>query len=72
MIRPDDFVVGTGPIDAEITNLFYLGEHVQTIFRLPDDTELIVALDRYEGSGITPGEHVALDIDTSRIHAVAR
>ncbi|WP_114578648.1 ABC transporter ATP-binding protein [Saliphagus sp. LR7] len=71
-IRPDDFVVGTGPIDAEIRNLFYLGEHVQAIVRLSDDTELTVTLDRYEDGELAPGEHVELDVDTGRIHAVAQ
>jgi putative spermidine/putrescine transport system ATP-binding protein len=70
-IRPDDFQVGSGPINAEITNLFYLGERVQAIVDTETGTELTVQCDRHAVTDLTVGDQIAMDIDTSRIHEVS-
>lgn len=69
-IRPDDFIIGQGPLKADIDNLFYLGEQVQLIVSTPDGTELTVHCDRWAGNDLTVGDQITLDVDTSRIHVV--
>jgi putative spermidine/putrescine transport system ATP-binding protein len=69
-VRPDDFTVGDGPIDATVENVFYLGEKVQAVARLSDGDTLTVELDRH--ADVAEGETVALDIDTTGIHVVDR
>ena len=69
-VRPDDFVVGSGPIEAEIENLFYLGEQVQLIVATGDGTELTVHCDRFDADGLSVGDQVTLDVETRQIHAV--
>lgn len=69
-IRPDDFIIGQGPLEADIDNLFYLGEQVQLIVSTPDGTELTVHCDRWAGNDLTVGDQITLDVDTSRIHVV--
>lgn len=68
-VRPDDFRVGSGPIQGTVTNVFYLGEKVQTIVELPDGTELTLELDRRRHD-LAPGETLALSIDTSNVHLI--
>ena len=70
-VRPDDFIVGSGPIEAEIKNQFYLGEQVQLIVDTGDETELTVHCDRHAVDGLAVGDRITMDIDTSRIHAVS-
>jgi len=70
-IRPNDFQVGSGPINAEITNLFYLGERVQAIVDTEAGTELTVQCDRHAVTDLAVGDQIAMDVDTSRIHAVS-
>ncbi|ELZ43427.1 sulfate/molybdate ABC transporter ATP-binding protein [Halorubrum coriense DSM 10284] len=69
-VRPDDFVVGSGPIEAQIANLFYLGEQVQLIVTTGDGTELTVHCDRFDADGLSVGDQITMDVETSRIHAV--
>jgi putative spermidine/putrescine transport system ATP-binding protein len=69
-VRPDDFTVGDGPIDATVENVFYLGEKVQAVARLADGDTLTVEVDRH--ADVSEGETVALDIDTAGIHVVDR
>lgn len=69
-IRPDDFIIGQGALEADIDNLFYLGEQVQLIVSTPSGTELTVHCDRWAGNDLTVGDQITLDVDTSRIHLV--
>jgi putative spermidine/putrescine transport system ATP-binding protein len=69
-IRPDDFIIGQGALEADIDNLFYLGEQVQLIVSTPSGTELTVHCDRWAGNDLTVGDQITLDVDTSRIHVV--
>jgi putative spermidine/putrescine transport system ATP-binding protein len=71
-VRPDDFTVGAGPIDAEIRNLFYLGERIQAVATLGDGTDVTVELDRHEDEAVRKGDRVRMDIDTTRAHVVKR
>lgn len=71
-IRPNDFVVGQGSIEAAIKNLFYLGEQVQLIVTTSNGTELTVHCDRTAVDDLTVGDQITMDVDTSRIHTVAR
>ncbi|MFQ3476709.1 ABC transporter ATP-binding protein [Halonotius sp. F2-221B] len=66
-IRPEHIESGTGALQAEITNQFYLGEKVRTYGRLPDDTEIV--FDETQSS-VHPGDEVALSLDTelAQIH----
>jgi len=68
-VRPDDFTVGDGPLTAEVQNLFYLGEKVQAVATLDDGTELTLELDRH-ADGVSQGDTVALDIDSTDLHVV--
>ncbi|PSP54673.1 ABC transporter ATP-binding protein [Halobacteriales archaeon QS_1_67_19] len=68
-VRPDDFRVGSGPIEAAITNLFYLGGEVQAIAELQDGTEITLELGRSD-EGYEEGDTVPLTIDTSNVHVV--
>lgn len=69
-IRPDDFIVGSGPISAKIKNRFYLGEQVQLIVNTDDGAELTIHCDRHTAKGYTVGDQINMDVDTSRVHAV--
>jgi putative spermidine/putrescine transport system ATP-binding protein len=69
-VRPDDFTVGEGPITAEVQNVFYMGEKLQTIATLPDGTEVTLQLDRH--LDLSPGDAVALDLDPTHMHVVRR
>jgi putative spermidine/putrescine transport system ATP-binding protein len=69
-VRPDDFTVGRGPIAAEVQNVFYMGEKLQTIATLEDGTEVTLQLDRH--LDLSPGETVALDLDPTHMHVVRR
>ena len=71
-VRPDDFTIGAGPIDAEIRNLFYLGERIQAVATLGDGTDVTVELDRHEDEAVRKGDRVRMDIDTTRAHVVKR
>lgn len=71
-IRPTDFVVGQGPIEADIKNLFYLGEQVQLIVATSDETELTVHCDRHAIDDLTVGDRIKMDVETNRIHSVGR
>ncbi|PSP71667.1 ABC transporter ATP-binding protein [Halobacteriales archaeon QH_9_66_26] len=71
-VRPDDFTIGAGPIDAEIRNLFYLGERIQAVATLGDGTDVTVELDRHEDEMVRKGDRVRMDIDTTRAHVVKR
>ncbi|MFB6090408.1 MAG: ABC transporter ATP-binding protein [Halobellus sp.] len=68
-VRPDDFVLGSGPISATVTNLFYLGGKIQIIAETDDGTELTLEVDRRHDD-ISRGDTVDLDIDTSNLHVV--
>ncbi|WP_434531517.1 ABC transporter ATP-binding protein (plasmid) [Haloarcula sp. NS06] len=68
-VRPDDFTLGDGPITAEIQNVFYLGEKVQAIAELDDETEITVELDRYEDH-VEKGDRINLNIDTTNVHMI--
>jgi putative spermidine/putrescine transport system ATP-binding protein len=69
-VRPDDFTVGQGPISAEVQNVFYMGEKLQTIATLEDGTAVTLQLDRHRD--LSPGESVALDLDPTHMHVVRR
>jgi len=71
-IRPTDFVVGQGPIEADIKNLFYLGEQVQLIVVTNDGAELTVHCDRHAIEDLTVGERITMGVETNRIHSVGR
>lgn len=71
-IRPTDFDVGQGPIEADIKNLFYLGEQVQLIVVTNDGAELTVHCDRHAIKDLTVGERITMGVDTNRIHSVGR
>lgn len=71
-IRPTDFVVGQGPIEADIKNLFYLGEQVQLIVVTNDGAELTVHCDRLAIDDLTVGDRIKMGVETNRIHSVAR
>lgn len=45
VVGPDDFSVGDGPIEATITDLYYMGDDVQATAELPDGREVTLALD---------------------------
>jgi putative spermidine/putrescine transport system ATP-binding protein len=68
-VRPDDLVVGDGPIAADVRNVFYLGEKVQAIAELDDGTEVTVEIDRYEDD-VASGDRIHLDVDTTNLHVV--
>jgi len=68
-VRPADFTVGSGPISGEVRNVFYLGGTVQAVAALDDGPEVTVALDG-DGSGISKGDRVDLDLDASDLHLV--
>ncbi|MFB6068442.1 MAG: ABC transporter ATP-binding protein [Halobacterium sp.] len=67
-VRPDDFRVGAGPIEATVENVFYLGEKVQATARLADGTDVTLDVDRH--GDVAPGDRVALDVDTEHLHVV--
>jgi len=66
-IRPEHIESGSGALQAEITNQFYLGEKVRTYGRLPDDSEIV--FDETQPS-VHPGDEVSLSLDTelAQIH----
>ncbi|MFB6126726.1 MAG: ABC transporter ATP-binding protein [Halolamina sp.] len=68
-IRPDDFVVGEGPIEATVTDRFYLGEKVQHVVELADGSSATVERSRHEGA-LSVGETVSLDVDPAGVQVV--
>lgn len=67
--RPDDIDIGDGPLEATITDLFYVGESVQAVVALPDGQELSVQLDRsLERSGV--GDTLRLDLKPDDVHVI--
>ncbi|WP_435182687.1 ABC transporter ATP-binding protein [Halobellus sp. EA9] len=69
-VRPDDFRLGAGPIEAHVENVFYLGERVQAIATLADGSEITVEASRHED--VAPGDRITLDIDAEHLHRVSR
>jgi putative spermidine/putrescine transport system ATP-binding protein len=69
LIRPDDIVVGDGPIDVEVTNLFYQGEHIQATGILPDGQKLTLRLDR-SLSDVSTGDTLAVDVDPETVRVI--
>ncbi|WP_311174100.1 ABC transporter ATP-binding protein [Halobellus ordinarius] len=69
LVRPDDIVVGEGPIDVEVTNLFYQGEHIQARGILPDGQEVILSLDR-SLTDVSTGDTLSVDIDPDTVHVI--
>ncbi|MFB6251033.1 MAG: ABC transporter ATP-binding protein [Halobellus sp.] len=69
-VRPDDFRLGTGPIEAKVENVFYLGERVQAIATLTDGTEVTVEASRHEN--VSAGDRIRLDIDAEHLHRVSQ
>lgn len=69
IIRPEHVELGSGALQAEVTNQFYLGEKVRTYGRLPDDSEIV--FDKSHPT-VQPGDEVSLCIDTelAQIHSV--
>ncbi|WP_049987801.1 ABC transporter ATP-binding protein [Halobellus rufus] len=69
LVRPDEIPVGDGPLDVEVTNLFYQGEHVQATAELPDGRELTLRLDRSRKT-VGTGDTLSIDIDPSSVHVI--
>lgn len=69
IVRPGDITIGEGPIDATVTELYYVGQEIRATVRLPDGQDLSVQLDNSMGNTAT-GDTVALDIDSSGIHVI--
>ncbi|QCC47550.1 ABC transporter ATP-binding protein [Halobellus limi] len=69
LVRPDDIPVGSGPVEVEVTNLFYQGEHIQATGELPDGRELTLRLDRSE-TAVGVGDTVSVDFDPDALHII--
>lgn len=70
--RPEDFVVGDGPIEATVVDRYYLGETVQVLVELPDGSEVTLSLDSRspEIDGAEPGGSLSVSLDPTRLHTV--
>ena len=69
LVRPDDIPVGSGPVEVEVTNLFYQGEHIQATGELPDGRELTLRLNRSE-TAIGVGDTVSIDFEPESLHII--
>lgn len=69
VVRPEDFTVGSGSIDATVLDMFYLGEQIQMDAELDNGTEVSVRLDRSTET-ISPGDAISLDIDSQAVHLI--
>lgn len=69
LVRPDDVTVGDGPVDAEITEVYYVGEETRATATLPDGQDLALRLDS-SFEDIEQGDTVQLGFDVQRIHII--
>lgn len=69
IVRPDDIVVGRGPIEVEIVDIYYQGENIQATGKLPDGQQLTMELDR-SMSGTSTGDILRIDIDSENVHVI--
>lgn len=69
VVRPEDFTVGSGVIDATVVDTFYLGEKIQLEAELNNGEEISVRLDR-STDVIRSGDSISLDIDSQAVHLV--
>jgi putative spermidine/putrescine transport system ATP-binding protein len=67
--RPEHLSPGNGPLQAEITNQFYLGEKIRSFGQLPNGNEIIFDADRFSAQ---PGDEVSLSMDTDRIRIISQ
>jgi len=68
IVRPGDFQVGTGPVEAVLRDRFYLGDRVRARVELPDGEVVTVDLDPSNSAGV--GDTVKLGLDTSGLHVI--
>jgi putative spermidine/putrescine transport system ATP-binding protein len=69
MVRPDDIDVGHGPIEATVTELYYVGEEIRATVELPDGQELDIEFDK-SMRGTATGDAIALDIGSENVHVI--
>ena len=71
LVRPQDVSVGTGPIEAELAGLYYVGEEIRATAVLPDGQELSIHLDR-SMDGASQGDTIDMQISPDYLHIVGR
>ncbi|THE64717.1 ABC transporter ATP-binding protein [Salinadaptatus halalkaliphilus] len=69
VVRPEDFTVGSGAIEATAVDLFYLGDQTQLEAELNNGESVSVRLDRTTDA-IKPGDSISLDIDSQAVHLI--
>lgn len=68
--RPEAFDIGSaGTINAEVTNVTYLGDRTQLTASLPDGTKVTLHADGMET--FQPGKTISLSIDDTRVHVIS-
>ncbi|WP_251344119.1 ABC transporter ATP-binding protein [Haloplanus halophilus] len=65
--RPEAFTVGTGDIEATVSDVFYFGERREAIVETDDGTTLTV---RPDDTSLAADERVHLAVDTDRLHVI--
>lgn len=70
VVRPEGITVGRGPIEAEISEIYYVGETIQATALLPDGQELSIELDKSMGR-LSETDTVELDLDPAEIHVLS-
>ena len=69
VVRPDDIEIGSGPVDATVSDFYYVGETVRATAELPDGQTVDVELDRTMDE-LSEGDRISLSFDPSRIHVL--
>ncbi|RZH68449.1 ABC transporter ATP-binding protein [Natrinema altunense] len=64
--RPAAFELGEGQIEADVTNVTYLGDRTQLTATLPDDTTVTLHADGSDSYRV--GDSIPLSIDADRVH----
>jgi len=70
IVRPDDITVGHGPVDATVTELYYVGDEIEATVELPDGQELSIQLDK-SMEGVSTGDTIGLDIEDQSLHVIS-
>jgi len=70
IVRPDDITVGHGPVDATVTELYYVGDEIEATVELPDGQKLSIQLDK-SMEGVSTGDTIGLDIEDQSLHVIS-
>jgi len=65
--RPEHISPGTGALTATITSQFYLGDHIRTYGKLPDDREIIFDVSHPVAD---LGDEISLSVNTDHIRVI--